>query len=158
LRAVVTVAAAVVIVGAAAGIWFMLYDSGPVAAADARIEMTFSGDGTSYSGDRKIVEGTARFTLFNESTERLALLAHRYDPGSTDLAADPGEVQEGIRFLPGAHEVPESAIELLEFEISPGSRTWTLDLRPGIYLFDVGYGNYQATGVWRAAVIEVVSH
>jgi hypothetical protein len=95
--------------------------------------------------------------LFNETTELVEFAVFRYDPGSDELAAEPGGMQEGMRFVPGTHQVPESAIELVEWDIPPGSKTWTLELRPGIYFLDVGLGDAHFTGVWRAGIIEVVT-
>lgn len=56
--------------------------------------------------------------------------------------------------MPGSHEIPEDAGELLEF-VGPGSHGFELELRPGTYLLDVGYSAIE--GMWRAAVIDVVS-
>ncbi len=32
-----------------------------------------------------------------------------------------------------------------------------MDLGPGTYVFDVGHEHFHTTGLWRAAVIEVIA-
>jgi hypothetical protein len=144
-----------VVAGAAFGIWAITRDGGPVAAEDAQIEVTFTGDGTSYSGDREIVEGTARITLINESTELLEFGVVRIDPGSQELPADLAELLEPTFF------VDWDAAEVLAVweDIPTGSETWTLELRPGIYLLELSYSSEsaQTSRTYRAGVIEVVA-
>jgi hypothetical protein len=41
-------------------------------------------------------------------------------------------------------------------ELAPGIHTWTVDLEPGTYLFDVGPPSFHTTGLWRAAIIKVL--
>ena len=41
--------------------------------------------------------------------------------------------------------------------LAPGSHTWTVDLQLGTYILDVGPPDFHTTGLWRAAVFEVVA-
>ncbi len=57
---------------------------------------------------------------------------------------------------------PTAGFVEVEFEgsgdlVTPGGHTWTMDLQPGTYLFDVGPEDFHTAGLWRAAVIEVVA-
>lgn len=139
---------------------------GPVAAADAHIEIGYTGEGTSYEGDRQIIEGVATFTFTNDSDGRAAVGFFWYEPGSTSLVVEMESLEAGERaVLEGPPAEPYVEIELdepLRQEASdglvePGSYTWTQRLEPGTYIFDVGNEDFHVTGLWRAAVLEVVS-
>jgi hypothetical protein len=49
---------------------------GPVAAHEAHIEITYSDDGTSFTGDREITEGTINVTFVNEADSEASLAVY----------------------------------------------------------------------------------
>lgn len=124
---------------------------GSVAPDEAQIEMTFTGDGTSYVGDREIIEGTVTVTFSNESNDPLIMDVFGYETGSEGLAEELTFLEEGRRGVPSG-PLPATGFFALDFdypdELEPGSHTWTMDLVPGTYIFDAWTG---------AAVIEVVA-
>lgn len=131
---------------------------GPVAAADARIEMTFTDDGTTYVGDHQIIEGTATVTFSNETTGPVTLKAFGYETGSAALYEELEYLGEGDAGVPSGLDPAEGLFDPdVGGEYAPGNHTWTIDLIPGTYLFDASTGDVMTTGLWRVAVIEVVS-
>lgn len=140
---------------------------GPVAAADAQIEIGYTDEGVWYIGDRQIVEGSAAFSFRNESDDGAVPVLLWYESGSTALAEVLEVVEEGERVIVGRRPPPEPYVEIeldeqLQWDsagglVVPGSYTWTQVLEPGTYIFDVGPEDFHQTGFWRAAVIEVVA-
>jgi len=131
-----------------------------VAADQAQIQMTYTGEGTSYVGDREIIEGgPATVTFSNETTGLVLVDVLRYKTGSDELAEELALVEEGNSVVPsrppGAGYVRAWSGGLGGLE--PGSHTWTMDLEPGTYVFDAGPEDFMTTGLWRVAVIEVVA-
>ncbi len=133
---------------------------GSIAADEAHIEMIYSDDGTSYIGDRTIVEGTATVIFSNDSDDPLRLDVFGYETGSEALDEELAFLHEGTKGVPSgvlpvagffrvASETPQ--------QLEPGRQTWTMDLVPGTYIFDVSAGAAMVDGLWRAAVIEVVA-
>ena len=158
-RATVVVVAIIVTVGVAALAWIMT-SAGPVPAEEAQIEITFSGDGTSFVGDREIIEGTATVTFSNETDGRAILVVLGYETGSAALAEELGVMAEGSSVV--TSNAPTAGFSEIEFEgqndLVPGSHSWTMDLEPGnTYLVDVGPEGFHTKGIWRAAIIEVVA-
>lgn len=134
-------------------------DDGPVRAEEAQVEITYTGEGTSYTGDRQIIEGPAVLTFLNESDSGVVAGLYRYETGSTALAEEMEFLVEGEKGVPsGPPAEPYVEIELEgSGGLAPGSHTWTVVLEPGTYIFDVGPPGFHTTGLWRAAVIEVVA-
>jgi hypothetical protein len=130
-----------------------------VAADDAQIEITYTEDGTTYVGDREIIEGTATVTFSNETDGEAVVALLRYETGSAALAEELEFLEEGNRVVTG-DKPPTAGFDDVDLEGSgglvPGSHTWTVDLEPGTYLFDLGPVDFHTTGLWRAAVFEVV--
>lgn len=154
-RVVVVLAALVVVAVAAIGIWAVTNDGGPVAAEDARIELTFTGDEASYAGDAEIVEGTADVVFVNESDLPAYVVVQGFDTGSAELEAELANAPEGSDF--DANGGPQGEILLMD-EIAPGSATWPILLEPGTYFVEAATAPDDApTHVWRTAVIEVVA-
>jgi hypothetical protein len=157
--ALVAVIAIIVIVGVAVLAWIMTNDEGPVAADEAQIEMTYTDDGTSFVGDHKITEGTVTVTFSNETTTTPEFVVFGYETGSEALAEELEFLEEGDRGVPSG-TLPAAGFFDVDFdpgELVPGSHTWTMELRPGTYIFDVGPEDFMTTGLWRIAVIEVVA-
>ena len=126
---------------------------------EAKIDITYTGDGTTYSGDRNIVEGTVTIMFSNESEGGAIGILLWYETGSAALAEELDFLEEeGAKGVP-IGEPAEGYVEI-ELEgvgdLAPGGHTWTVDLKPGTYIFDVGPPGFHATGLWRAAIIEVV--
>ena len=154
-RAIAAFAVTILIVGAALVIWASSSDTEPVAAADAQIRATFTGDEAFYTGDREVIEGLATLTLVNETdaVEWFALL--RFDTGSAELDAELAIADEGDDFV--ATENPP--VIPSNFLVSPGDPTSVSKvLEPGTYIFDVTTAAAEgALHVWRAGVITVVA-
>jgi hypothetical protein len=151
---VIHVALAVGLVAAACG-------GGPVEADEARIEITYSSDGTSYTGDREIIAGTITVTFTNETNAPATWSVWGYPAGSEALAAELAFVDEGKMRVPIA-PLPVDGFYEIDYDWpddigEPGTQTWTVDLVPGTWIFDVGPEDFRITGLWRAAVIEVVA-
>jgi hypothetical protein len=133
---------------------------GSVAADEAQIEMTYTGEGTSYVGDREIIEGGPATVTFSNDTTGLVLVdVLRYETGSDELAQELALVEEGNSVVPSG---PPGAGYVRAWSgglggLEPGNHTWTMDLEPGTYLFDAGPEDFMTTGMWRVAVIEVVA-
>lgn len=155
-RMVVAIAAVVVVAaGAAIGIWAFTRDSGPVAAEDARIELTFTGDDASYIGDREIVAGLADLVFINEWNRPAYLVVQRFDPGSALLDAELAIRPEGGDFFPDG---PPSGDPVIMEQYAPGTVTESISLEPGTYVVEAGSAiDPEPTHVWRAAVIDVVA-
>jgi len=134
---------------------------GPVAADEAQIEITFTGDGTSFVGDREIIEGTVTVTFSNETDSVATVYVMGYETGSAALAEELKVVEEGNSVVTG--DAPTAGYFEVDFEalgdyVPPGTYTWTMDLGPdNTYLFDVGPEGFHTKGLWRMAVIEVVA-
>ena len=136
-------------------------DEGPVAADEAQIEMTYSEDGTSYTGDREIVEGTVTITFTNETNSLATWSVWGYETGSEALAEELAFLEEGKKGVPPA-PLPVAGFYSIEYEWpddigEPGTQTWIVELAPGTWIFDVGPEDFRTTGLWRAAVIDVVA-
>ena len=161
--ALAAVVAVIVVVGVAVAAWLVARDEAPVAADGAQIEMTYTGAGTSYVGDRKIIEGTVTVTLSNETTTPMILAVFGYETGSYALAAELESLEEGSSSVPtegwfGLFGRRPGILVDTEYptRLEPGSHSWRMDLGPGTYIFDVG-SEQLTSGLWRAAVIEVVA-
>lgn len=149
----VTVFAVIVVVGGLVVAWLITTDGGPVAAGDANIEVTFTGDGASYDGPREVIAGDASITLINETTNPVWFVIQRFDTGSDELADSLASLQEGGNVVPGDQDRPSGLV--LTRTLGSGAHPVTLTLQPGTYIFDTGFEF--ANMVWRAAVIEVVA-
>lgn len=158
-RLAVALATTLVVIGAGVVAWVIVDDGGPVAAGDARIEVTFTGDSTSYIGHREIVQGTATLTLINEWDEPAWFVVQRFDTGSAELDRNLALAPEGGDFV--TSEGPPGAVrmtEVLPAASGASPATPSLNLQPGTYLIDAGHAEGEdATHVYRAAVIEVVA-
>jgi hypothetical protein len=145
-------AATIVVVGVAIGVWAISNNDRPVAAGDARLEVTFTGDTTSFAGDQMITEGLANVTFINESTERAGFVVMRFDTGSEDLAAELAAIPLGGDAPPPTVVPPNRVLIRI---VEPGtSTTASIPLKPGTYLFDAGTLGETGWGehIWRAAV------
>lgn len=153
---VLVVIAGIVVIGL--GIWaiFALVDGGPVPADEAEVSIAFTGDGTSFVGDRDIAEGSVAVNFSNETDAPAVVYFMGYATGSDALAEELGVLEEGGSFV--TSDPPTAGFfEVFGDTVEPGAHTWTLDLKAGnTYLFDVGPENFHEDGIWRMAVIEVV--
>lgn len=157
--AFVVVVAIIAVVGVAVVARITTEDEAPVAADEAQIEITYGDDGTTFVGDSEVIEGTVTVRFSNETDGTAIMAIFGYETGSASLA-------EELEFLPEEGDwgvpigAPARGYRDIEFEgdtdLVPGSHTWTLELEPGTYLFDVGAEDYRTTGLWRAAIIEIV--
>lgn len=154
-KAIAAFATTVVLIGAVVVAWVLAGGDGPVAAANAQVEVTFTGDATSYLGDREIIEGTVELKYVNSATTPAWLALHRYETGSDALAVELDFLLEGENGLPG-ERAPSADFQLLEW-FAQGSHAVSVPLLPGTYLVDVGPDWDGPTHVYRAVVIEVVS-
>lgn len=162
-RAAVAFAATIVIVAAAVGIWAFANDNGPVAAGDAQIEVTFTGDEVLYTGDRQIVGGSsgATFVFVNESTATPYFTVQRFETGSPELAEELAWLPEGGDILTTGR--PRGNVQFMN-PVSPkglaatGREVVSIPLVPGTYIVDAGVPDVaNNTHVWRGAVIEVIA-
>jgi hypothetical protein len=151
-RLAVALAATLVVVGAVVVAWVLAAGGGPVAAGDAQIEVTFTGDGTSYDGDREIVEGDADITFVNDSDFLAWFVILRFDTGSAELAAELDLLTEGGSVFSDT-ALPFDPEFNQTFAVGTHSVEFTLE--PGTYIFDTGMEF--VAHVNRAAVIEVVA-
>lgn len=130
----------------------------PVAAGEAQIDITYTDSGTTYVGDREIIEGTATIGLSNQTASEAIVVLLRYETGSAALAEELQLVEEGSRLVTG--ELPTAGYDEIDLAgsgvLAPGIHTWAVDLEPGTYLFDVGPLDFHTSGLWRAAIFEVV--
>ena len=130
-----------------------------VTEGEAQVAITYTGSGTTYVGGDEFIEGTVTIRLSNETDSEAIVVLLRYETGSAALAEELEVVEEGSRLVTG--ELPTAGYDEVDLEGSgallPGSHTWAVDLQPGTYLFDVGPLDFHTTGLWRAAVFEVVS-
>jgi hypothetical protein len=158
-RAIVAFAATIVIVAAAVGIWAITNDASPVAAADAQIEVTLTGNEAVYAGDREIIEGTADVTWFNESDELGWFVLARFDTGSAELDAELAQRAEGEDFVTAQDPVGELVRmdQVLPAGNFAGELTRPISFEPGTYILDAALEEGDLTHVYRAAVIEVVA-
>lgn len=153
-------AAAAVVVVIGLGIWgiFVLLGGGPVPADEARIEVAFTGDGTSFVGDREIVEGTVTVTFSNETDSDGILYVMAYETGSDALAVELEMIEVGGSLVTSDPPVAGYTEVLSDWPASPGTHSYTVDMEAGnTYLFDAGFEDYHQSGIWRMAVIEVVA-
>jgi hypothetical protein len=161
-RAIVAFAATIVIVATAVGVWaFTGGDGGPVASADAQIEITFDGNDATYTGHRQIIEGRAEIVLTNASTGSAWFVVQRFDTGSNELTAELARAAEGADFV--TTDGPLGEAKIME-EILPesgsfsGNVTRPIRLEAGsTYVLEAGLAGEESTRIWRAAVIEVVA-
>lgn len=154
------VVAIILVAAVAVAIWIINDDGGPVPADQARIEFTFTGDGTSFLGDREIIEGTVTVEFSNKTDDRAVVAVLEYQTGSAALASELEVIEEGGMVV--TSDPPTAGFEWVEAEgmndLGPGGHTWTMDLEAGnTYLIDVGPEGFHTKGLWRAAVIEVVA-
>ncbi len=155
---VLAIVAVIVVAGIAVGVWLMVSDEGPVAADEAQMEMAFTGDGTSYVGDHEIVEGTATITFSNETSGSVTFMAFGYETGSAALAEELEFLEEGENGVPSGVDPAEGFFDPnVGGELAPGEHELTAELQPGTYIFDAAAGDVMTNGVYRVAVIEVVS-
>lgn len=159
LKAIGAFTATVLVIGAAVVIWGIANDR-PVAAGDARIEVTFTGDATSYIGHREIIEGEVELLLVNQAATRAWFVVQRFDTGSAELDEHLAYGREGEHFVTTAE--PTGLVEF--YQVLPAGSgaspaTPSIVLEPGTYLIDAGLDADEGEGtqVYRAAVIEVVS-
>jgi hypothetical protein len=68
---------------------------GPVPADEARVEITFTGDGASFVGDREIAEGAVTVVFSNESDSAARFAILGYETGSDALAEELEVMDEG---------------------------------------------------------------
>jgi hypothetical protein len=160
-RAIVAFAATIVIVAAAVGIWALTNDPGPVAAGDAQIEVTFTGDAVDYAGDSEIYPGRAELEFTNDWTAQAWIIVHRFDTGSAELAAELARAPMGVVFE--TTDGPPGDVILME-EILPelgsfsGSVTRPITIEAGSsYLLTVAVSGDDSTQVWMTALIEGVA-
>lgn len=133
---------------------------GPVPADEAQVAITYTVDGTSFAGDHQIVEGPVTVTFSNETDSEALVAVFRYQTGSPALAKELEFLDEGERGVPSGGLPVEGWVDVDfadEGDLVPGTFSRTMDLVPGTYLFDVGSEDFLTTGLWRAAVIEVVA-
>ena len=151
-RATLAIAAAIVlVVGAAIAIWAVTSDGEPVAAEDARIEFTFTGDDASYTGDREIVAGRAEIVMVNDGPAPVWFVVQYFEPESTALEA---ELDRGDEFVTKAMPAGETPI----FQrLDPGRSTESIVLEPGTYLIGAARASGDSTHVWQPGVLEVVA-
>ena len=134
---------------------------GPVPADEARVEITFTGGGASFVGDREIAEGAVTVVFSNESDSAARFAILGYETGSDALAEELEVMNEGDVVV--TSDAPTDGYFEVEFdglgEAAPiGSHSWTMDLVAGnTYLLDVGAEDFHVSGMWRPAVIEVVA-
>lgn len=154
----VALIAIILVVGAAVVVWIATSGQGPVAASDAQLEMTLTDEGSAFVGDHEIVEGTATITFTNETAGPVTFMAFGYETGSVALAEELGFLEEGDYGVPIGVDPAEGFFDPdIGGEFEPGEHTLTADLQPGTYIFDASTGDVMTAGLWRVAVIEVVS-
>lgn len=156
LMTLLIVVGAVAVIGL--GTWgvFTLLDGGPVPADEARVEISFTGDGTTFVGDREIVAGTVTVTYSNDSDAASILYVMGYETGSDALADELQVVEEGGIVITGEPPTAGYFEVLYDQPVAPGTHTYTVDLEAGnTYLFDAGPEDFHQSGLWRLAVIEV---
>ena len=151
------VIAAIVVLGLVGWAIVALVAGGPVPAAEAQIEISFLGDGTSFVGDSEIEAGTATVTFTNDTDGEGMFFVMRYETGSEALAEELAAIGEGGTVVTSNAPVTGYVEALSDWPVMPGTHTYELDLQAGnTYLFDAGYEDFKITGIWRMAVIEVV--
>jgi hypothetical protein len=140
------------------GIWgvFALLDGGPVPAGEALVEIGFTGDATSFEGDREIIEGTVEVAFTNDTDAPAVVYFMYYETGSVALAEELAAIEEGGKLV--TSDAPtEGYVEVYGDTVEPGTYTWSFDMSAGnTYLFDVGPEDFHQSGIWRMAVIEVI--
>ena len=161
-RAIVAFAATIVIVAVAVGVWvFTGVDDGPVAAGDAQIDVTFTGDEVVYAGHSEISPGRATVAFTNNSEVQAWFAVHRFDSGSAELATELALAPEGGDYV--TTELPGGYVILMEGVLpglgsSSGSLSRRIMLEAGnTYLLTAAVTGEESTHVWQAAVITVVA-
>lgn len=157
LMGVLAVVAGIAVVGL--GAWGIVWwqDGGAVPADEAQIDIAFTGDGTSFVGDREIIEGTVTVTFSNETDSEGMLYVMAYETGSDALAEELEVVEEGDSVITSDAPTAGFSEVLADWPVSPGTHTYTVDVEAGnTYLFDAGPEDFHQSGLWRMAVIEVV--
>ncbi len=135
--------------------------AGPVPADEAQLELTFTGDGASFAGDREIAEGVVIVLFSNESDGAAIFTILGYETGSDALTEELEVMGEGGTVV--TSDAPTAGYFEAEFDdlgeaVAPGDYSWTVNLVAGnTYLFDVGAEDFHVSGMWRPAVIEVVA-
>jgi hypothetical protein len=151
-KAIIAFAVAIVVaVGATIAIWAITKDDGPVAAKDARLELTFTGDDASYVGDRKITVGLAEVVLVNDANRPIWFVVQYFEPGSAALQA---ELDRGDDFVTDGS--PPGQTPIFE-ELDPGRVTRSISLKAGTYLLTAAEASEENVHVWQPGVVEVVS-
>lgn len=157
LTTLLAVVGIIAVVGLATWGVLALLDGGPVPAGEAQVDVAFTGDGTSFVGDREIVEGTVTVTFANDSGSEVMLYVMAYETDSNALAEELRMIEEGGSLVTGDAPIAGFTEVLSEWPVSPGTHSYTVDLEAGnTYLFDAGLEDYHQSGIWRMAVIEVV--
>jgi len=151
-KAIVALAVAIVFVaGAAIAIWAVTNDGGPVAAEDARLELTFTGDDASYVGDREIIEGLAELVFINDGTQPVWFVVQYFEPGSAALES---ELDRGTDFF--TNGTPPGATPIFE-QHDPGRTIRSILLEPGTYVLQAADASGDSTHVWQPGIVEVSS-
>lgn len=150
----VVVVAVIVAAVAAVGVWALTQDNEPVAAEEARVELTFTGEEASFEGDREIVAGTGDVVFVNDGSVSAWLVVQYFEPGSNVLEDDLAEYPEGTDFV--TSDMPSGEAVIMQ-AYAPGRTTERLEFEPGTYVIEAAMANPGSTHVWRAAVIDVVA-
>ena len=120
------------------------------------IEITYTDDGTSFVGDREIIEGTVTVTFSNETDSAAVVAFFGYDTGSAALAEEMEFLAEGDRACRLGHPPRASkSTSKARMSLRPGA-TPGRDLDPAPTC-SMWVPRTSTAGLWRAAVIDVVA-